>query len=148
WPTGLLRQIGFPVYGIDAVRPPSTGIAWPFTYDASSLARNNPIAASSCGWPGRLSGLSWPILSWVPRSLARSNTGLVIPVSIRPGQTALMRTPVPESEYAVVWTRLMTPALLAPYGCPLAPDLRPATEVVQTIEPDPCLVIYGIECLM
>jgi hypothetical protein len=24
-------QIGFPVYGIDAVRPPSTGIAWPLT---------------------------------------------------------------------------------------------------------------------
>jgi hypothetical protein len=24
-------QIGFPVYGIEAVKPPSTGIAWPFT---------------------------------------------------------------------------------------------------------------------
>src|ERR1700737_5569371 len=24
-------QIGFPVYGIDAVNPPSTGIAWPLT---------------------------------------------------------------------------------------------------------------------
>ena len=24
-------QIGFPAYGIDAVNPPSTGIAWPLT---------------------------------------------------------------------------------------------------------------------
>jgi hypothetical protein len=24
-------QIGFPAYGIDAVSPPSTGIAWPLT---------------------------------------------------------------------------------------------------------------------
>src|SRR3954469_8916647 len=42
----------------------------------------------------------------------------------------------------------MTPALLAPYGCPLAPALRPATEAVQTIEPDFCLIICGIECLI
>ena len=27
----LTNYIGFPVYGIDAVRPPSTGIAWPLT---------------------------------------------------------------------------------------------------------------------
>ena len=25
------NQIGFPAYGIDAVSPPSTGNAWPFT---------------------------------------------------------------------------------------------------------------------
>ena len=30
--------------------------------------------------------------------LARSKIGLVMPVSIRPGHTALIRTPVPESE--------------------------------------------------
>src|SRR5882724_2482447 len=42
----------------------------------------------------------------------------------------------------------MTPALLAPYGCPLAPALRPATDAVQTIEPDFCLIMCGIECLI
>src|SRR3954453_12554655 len=42
----------------------------------------------------------------------------------------------------------MTPALLAPYGCPLAPALRPATEAVQTIEPYFCLIMCGIECLI
>jgi hypothetical protein len=26
-----LNQIGFPAYGIDAVKPPSTGNAWPLT---------------------------------------------------------------------------------------------------------------------
>jgi hypothetical protein len=26
-----LNQIGLPAYGIDAVRPPSTGMAWPLT---------------------------------------------------------------------------------------------------------------------
>jgi hypothetical protein len=41
--------IGLPAYGIDAVRPPSTGIACPLTWEASSLARNNPIAASPNG---------------------------------------------------------------------------------------------------
>jgi hypothetical protein len=29
--TARLNQIGFPAYGIDAVRPPSTGMAWPLT---------------------------------------------------------------------------------------------------------------------
>ena len=56
------------------------------------------IAAISCGLPARFRGLSWPILSEVPRSAARSKIGLVMPVSIRPGHTALMRTPVPDSE--------------------------------------------------
>ena len=27
----LFPQTGLPAYGIDAVRPPSTGIAWPLT---------------------------------------------------------------------------------------------------------------------
>src|SRR5262245_5899368 len=42
----------------------------------------------------------------------------------------------------------MTPALLAPYGCPLAPDFRPATDAVQMIDPWPCLVMCGIECFI
>ena len=58
---------------------------------------------------GALQRIEWADLSCV-RALARSNTGLVMPVSIRPGHTALIRTPAPESEYAVVCTRLMTPA--------------------------------------
>ncbi len=37
--------------GMVLVRPPSTGNAWPFTYEASSLARNSAIAAISSGRP-------------------------------------------------------------------------------------------------
>jgi len=44
---------------------------------------------------------------------AASKIGWVIPVSIRPGQIALTRTPVPNSAVAAVCARLMTPALLA-----------------------------------
>jgi hypothetical protein len=29
--TARLNQIGLPAYGIEAVRPPSTGMAWPLT---------------------------------------------------------------------------------------------------------------------
>jgi hypothetical protein len=31
WRKTASTYTGFPVYGIDAVRPPSTGIAWPLT---------------------------------------------------------------------------------------------------------------------
>ena len=48
-----------------------------------------------------------------PASRARSNVLRVMPVSIRPGQMALTRMPVPVSAYDDVCTRLMTPALLA-----------------------------------
>ena len=54
---------------------------------ASSLARNNPIAASSCGCPARFKRIELAdLVRAVPRALARSNTGLVMPVSIRPGR--------------------------------------------------------------
>ena len=95
------------------VSPPSTGRAWPFTYDASSLARKSPTVAISSGEAARLSGFSWPIRLSLPDSRARSKIGLVIPVSTRPGQIAFTRTPVPAREYAEVCTRLITPALLA-----------------------------------
>src|SRR3981189_854394 len=42
----------------------------------------------------------------------------------------------------------MPPALLAPWGCPLAPAFRPATDAVQTIEPDCCLIMCGMEYLI
>src|SRR3954454_10150588 len=42
----------------------------------------------------------------------------------------------------------MTPALLAPYGWPLAPDFRPATDAVQTIEPDFCAIMCGVAYLI
>ena len=69
---------------------------------------------------GDLLGLARPLqrveladLGLVPCSRARSKIGRVIPVSIRPGQMALTRTPVPVSVLAAVCTRLITPALLA-----------------------------------
>ena len=55
-----------PANGCVLDRPPSTAIAWPLTYDASSLARNNAAPAISAGMPARRSGFNWPILSWVP----------------------------------------------------------------------------------
>jgi hypothetical protein len=39
--------------------------------------------------------LSWPIFVSVPRARALSKMGFVMPVSMRPGQIALTRTPVP-----------------------------------------------------
>ena len=45
---------------------------------------------------------------------------------------------MPESWFAAVCTRLMTPALLALYGLPPAPERSPATDAVHTIEPPPC----------
>ena len=44
-----------------------------------------PRGRSRRGSPQRVSGLSWPILSSVPRARAPSKIGLVMPVSIRPG---------------------------------------------------------------
>src|SRR5262245_31428786 len=49
------------------VTPPSTAIAWPVTYDASSLARNSAAVAISSGWPARASAQSWPTRRSVPR---------------------------------------------------------------------------------
>jgi len=69
--------------------------------------------AISSGRPARSSGLSWPILSSAPLARADSKIGLVMPVSIRPGQMALTRTPEPMKALAEVCTRLMTPALEA-----------------------------------
>ena len=93
-------QIGLPAYGIEAVRPPSTGMAWPLTYDASSLTRNNPIAArSSCGWPALLQGDfeladlvgGAALLGAVEHRLGHAGLD-------QAGHTALIRTPVPDSE--------------------------------------------------
>ena len=44
--------------GCELDKPPSTGKAWPFTYEASSEARNKAICAISTGAPARRSGFS------------------------------------------------------------------------------------------
>src|SRR5690606_24094791 len=93
--------------------PPSTAMAWPFTYDASSLARNAAIAAISSGCPGRLSGLTCPSLDAAPRALAASNSALVPSVSMSPGRMALTRTPLPDSSLAANCARELIAALLA-----------------------------------
>ena len=87
----------------------------------------------------------------MPRCRARgpkSKMGRVMPVSMRPGQMAFTRTPVPTSALAAVWTRLITPALLAEYGLPPALARSAATDAVQTMEPPPCRIMTGAACLM
>ena len=61
--------------------------------------------------------------------------GAVIPVSIRPGQMALTRTPVPASWNAVVCASDTTAALDAEYGVDPAFDRRPATDAVPMMLP-------------
>jgi hypothetical protein len=71
-----------------------------------------------------------PILFSRPLALAESYTAAVIPVSIRPGQIALMRIPVPASWYATVWVIDTTAALDAEYGVEPALDRMPAVDAV------------------
>ena len=65
WPFRRRRQgMAFDGYsfggtiGCELDKPPSTGKAWPLTYEASSDARNKAICAISTGAPARRSGLS------------------------------------------------------------------------------------------
>ena len=51
------------------------------------------MRAISIGWPGRFSGLSCPIFFSLPRARAKSNIGLVMPVSMKPGPMALQVMP-------------------------------------------------------
>src|SRR5258708_27496193 len=108
-------------------------MGWALEKDEVGEAKTSGVCAISGGPPARRKGLSCPILRSLPRARACSNIGRVIPVSIRPGQTALTRTPVPASWLAAVCTRLMTPALLALYGRPPAPERSPATLAVQMV---------------
>ena len=63
-----------------------------------------------------------------PLARARSKIGAVMPVSIKPGQMALTRTPVPARASAAVCTRLITPAfdalldLLIPFNASWAKE--------------------------
>jgi hypothetical protein len=59
-----------------------------------------------------------------------------MPVSIRPGQTALIRIPEPESWYDMDCASDTTAALEAEYGVVPAFDLNPATDAVPIILPE------------
>ena len=97
------------------------------------------MRAISIGWPRALQRVqAGRSSSSEPFARARSNMGLVMPVSIRPGQIAFTRTPVPRE---LVRRRLHQADDARPCsrctGCRPAPERIPATDAVQTIEPPP-----------
>lgn len=59
-----------------------------------------------------------------------------MPVSMRPGQSAFIRIPVPASWKAMVCANEMTAALEAEYGVLPALERRPATDAVAMMLPE------------
>src|SRR5664280_1091159 len=110
--------------------PPSTGIVAPVTKLDSSLASHRTKLATSSGQPGLPRGTfgRWTVVGSSPSMP-------LIAGAVSPGATALTRMPCGPSSRAIVWTSIVSPALLAQYAA--EPDLgMPAwIEVTTTIRP-------------
>jgi hypothetical protein len=116
---------------------------------ASSESRNRIAAASSSALAVRFCMLAWPntaapaVASPSPRA---SMIGMVMPVSVRPGDTALTRISGATSRLSCV-VNPSTAAFAAPYATLVRCARRAATEAMLTIEPPPRARRCGTACL-
>ena len=109
-----------------AVKPPSTGGATPSTRLAAGLHNQRAAAATSSGRPGRPIGWS-RIISFIASGWF-SIMSAAMGVSIKPGQTALMRMPSGAESIAALLVSPMTPCLVAWYVARPACPTRPPRE--------------------
>ena len=111
---------------------PSTSIIWPETYSASSDNRNDTTVPMFSGRPIFLSGIIARRFSNVSGT---EYTASAIAVLIRPGATALTRTPRGPHSAAAWRVKAETPAFDAEYKPPPTWEISAAIEEILTIEP-------------
>src|SRR5690606_17428276 len=117
-----------------AVYPPSIGKVIPVMKEASSLAKNNTVLATSIGSPRRPIGCRLTRLSTT--SFDRES---IRGVRIYPGAIATARIPSLLTSEAICWVNSFTPPLEAAYGAKpgLATKLWMDPELTIT-PPEPC----------
>ena len=90
-------------------------MTWPETNPASSLVRNEIVAAMSAGWPTRPTGI-WaeaPAMKSSKLTFIRYAVCRVMSVAMKPGATALAVTLNRPSSIASVFVNPCSPALAA-----------------------------------
>src|SRR5438477_10045792 len=128
-----------------AVIPPSTRNVDPFTYDDSSLARNNAAFAISSGRAKRPGGMC---TSRRLRRAGSASSSCSSGVSTGPGQSAFARMFLRANSTAISRVIDSTPPLLAVYAiCGAAAPITATNDAVLMIDPPPARNSAGIAYL-